>query len=88
MKALLVLLMVDAFSASRHRPIEYVVTTNPILTEAKLENALSPHKPESVKSLGNGQYLIIYKSDPGLNELNKAGLGQFTIHPNRKYKIK
>lgn len=80
--------MVDAFSASRQRPIEYIVTTKPVLSEEKLESALSPHKPTTVKSLGNGQYLLIYKSDPGLKELNKAGLGQFTIQPNHKYKLK
>ena len=88
MKILLLLMISMAYPAPRHRPVEYILTAKAALTEAQVSSALETHKPDSIRFLGNGQYLIVYKTDPGAQKLDKAGNGVFTISPNLKYKRK
>jgi hypothetical protein len=94
MKILLIILTFiisnHAFCAPRNRMkgAEYIVTAN---KETKLEAISMSFKglsPDLIKPLGNGQYLIHFKNDPGLIKLKSLSKQNFNIQPNFKYKVK
>ena len=88
MKILFLLMISLAYPAPKLKPVEFILTGKTSLSEAQITTALQAHKPDTIRFLGHNQYLIVYKTDPGVQELNKAGSGVFSISPNLKYKRK
>lgn len=63
---------------------EYVITSKNLNTISIKSHLKIP--PDEFRSLGNGQYYIKYKKDPGLPALKKQAGKSFEIQPNFVYK--
>lgn len=87
MKIFLILFffMTSVFALERKAVAEYIVS-GPKLTVKNLEMTFKIYPPDDIKALSKGNYLLIYKKDPGLFSLEKAGGKTLKVQPNSIYK--
>ncbi|MBC7712017.1 MAG: hypothetical protein H7177_01670 [Rhizobacter sp.] len=62
---ILVLLINKSFAATG----EYVLTASKSVTLEKVQSEFKKTEPESITDMGNNQFLIKYKKDPGFEKL-------------------
>lgn len=82
------LFFTNIFADARIRVTEYILTTPKTMSSEQLHSSIKEFSPDSIKSLGNGLYLIQFSKDPGSEKLKKLSKQQIAIQPNLKYRAK